>query len=343
MLKRFASDPLKMDRQQYVDNLYREIEDRWLGGGQDLDDFTEELRALGASLFTRLFPDELQGLLWKYRDRLGSIQVLSTEPFIPWELVHLKAPDAPGLPDETLFLAQFGLVRWLHDGLPSYIEGWPPESLRLRPGRARFVIPDYPHPDDVLPEAQAEADYLENAFGAQRVEAQQQAVRKLLRTPGAFDLLHFACHGEAEHDNITLASLKMEGRVQNGSVIPSYLSATTVAEHGNLVGEDGNRPLVVVNACQAGRLGFSLTKIGGFAQAFLQAGAGAFVGTLWSVGDAPARAFTEALYDALGNGDTLADATRKAREKARFEDASWLAYAVYGHPHAALRREEDGS
>jgi CHAT domain-containing protein len=96
--------------------------------------------------------------------------------------------------------------------------------------------------------------------------------------------------------------------------------------------------MVVLNACQAGRQNWKLTGIGGFAQAFLRRGAGAFVGTLWSVGDAPARNFTEAMYRALKAGDPMAAAVRAGRAAARAAgDATWLAYAVYGHPAARLQ------
>jgi len=38
---------------------------------------------------------------------MKSILVVSTEPFIPWEIVHVKEPGKP-LSKETLFLARWG-------------------------------------------------------------------------------------------------------------------------------------------------------------------------------------------------------------------------------------------
>jgi CHAT domain-containing protein len=95
--------------------------------------------------------------------------------------------------------------------------------------------------------------------------------------------------------------------------------------------------MIVLNACQVGRLGYQLSSIGGFAQAFVGGGAGAFVSNLWSVGDAPARNFVETLYSKLQSGLTMARATAVARETARMSgDATWLAYTVYAHPEARL-------
>src|SRR5262249_32444892 len=156
-----------------------------------VEEFTEELRAFGASLFDELFPEELQRVLWDHRDRIDSMMVISTEPFIPWELVYLKEP-GKSLSSQGRFLGQMGLVRWLHEA------GWPVEGLRLRKGRARYVIPQYVNPDDQLPEAEKEAEFLEGIFGAERVDPFPGPVRKLL-SQGGFDLLHFACHGIAEH------------------------------------------------------------------------------------------------------------------------------------------------
>jgi hypothetical protein len=334
LLGHWESQTIEGNVKDYVGGLYEKIEERWLGSKQDVEEFTEELREFGVDLLEELIPEPLQQLLWDNRTQFTSIQVLGDEPFIPWELVHLREPGAP-FPDETCFLGQLGLVRWLYDG------GWPPIQLLIRPGQARYVIPDYPHPDYKLPETVVEREFLEATFGATAVEPQPNPVRKILSTPGAFDLLHFACHGVADSDDITSAQLVLEGRRDNGDYTPAFLTATAAEKRSNLKAPDGMRPMIVLNACQAGRAGYRLTGIGGFAQAFLRGQAGAFIGTLWSVGDAPARVFTEALYTELLAGKNVSEAAVAAREQARADgDATWLAYVVYAHPHATLSRGE---
>ena len=327
------SAPFKGKREAYVARLYEKIEDRWISTNNDVEAFTEELRAFGGALYDELFPKNLQRFLWKHRARLNSIQVISDEPFIPWELVHLKDPDEPGLPDETIFMGQLGVVRWLGPA------GWPPDQLKVREGRAHYVIPHYPHPDYKLPEAEEEAKFLEEKFKAERVEPQINPVRELLKRAGTLDLLHFACHGAAEMDNKSEARLLLEGRIEGGQYIKEFMTAEEAGQYMRIKGTD-NAPMIVLNACQAGRAGYKLTGIGGFAQAFLLAGAGVFVGTLWSVGDTPARTFTETLYkELLEKQATLAEATINAREAARLAgDATWLAYVVYGYPYLRLTR-----
>jgi hypothetical protein len=318
--RRVFSDPLTGDQKAYVRGRYKQIEDRWLNNQTDKANFLAELRAIGVEMFKELMPRDLREELWQYRDQLTSIQVQSDEPFIPWELVHLTPPDG-SMPPDPCFLGQIGVVRGL-DNIP-----WGPRRIKLRRGRARTVIPVYPPPDR-LPEAEQEFDFLKRHFDAVPVEPPKPGVVRELLAAGDFDLLHFACHGLAEMEEFVDAELALIG--DRGT---EPFSATTVAAWANLRRGD-NRPMVVLNACQVGRANYKLTGIGGFAQAFLDRGAGAFVGTLWSVGDSPARTFTERLYSELLGGQTLARASIAAREAARTAgDATWLAYVVYGHPH----------
>jgi hypothetical protein len=330
LFDKYYSKPFLGDRQEYVTNLYNEIEKRWLSTEGDFEAFTNELRAYGAALFSELFPAELQACLWKYREQLESVMVVSTEPFIPWELVYLKDPSKPLKEGEGKFMGQAGLVRWLHQA------GWPPTQLQIRQDKAWYVIPDYPLEEYKLPEAALEKKFLEITFHARPIEPQPEPVRRAISEPGTFDLLHFACHGTAEQENIVNAQLVLEGRIEKGQYIPTYFSATTAEGYADLI-QDGRRPLVVLNACQLGRSGYKLTGIGGFSQAFIGKGAGVFVGALWSVGDSPAREFTEGFYKSLLSGNSLAKASTNGRETARLaQGATWLAYVVYGHPHAKL-------
>jgi hypothetical protein len=330
-----------MSRADYVDHLYDEIENRWVSSGKDAKAFEREMRAYGGQLLDELVPVDIQQDLWELRDQLRAIHVLSEEPFIPWEIVHLKAPPQPGalppqLPPEPHFLAQKGLVRWL------YNHGRAPREIRIRRSHSFHVIPDYPHSDFKLPAAQEEIPFLEQRLHAKPLEAESNAILDLLEQPGAVDLFHFSGHGEAEAGNAALtARIMLLGRPEGRSYIPLYLNSTLVQESAHLTGPEGNRPLVVLNACQVARAGWQLTSIGGFAEAFLRAGAGAFLGALWSVGDKPARTFTEAFYTSLlDHRSTIAEAAYAGREAARTAgEATWLAYVVYGHPLATVQVE----
>jgi hypothetical protein len=329
----YESKPLKNSREEYVKGIYEDIETRYVDCQQDSTQFQQELREVGAGLWDELIPDKLKADLWKARSNIQSIQVYSEEPFIPWELVHLKDPQQQGLPTATCFFGQMGLVRWLHNyGLPAV-------ELRARPGRCFYLIPKYPHRDYELLEAQKEIPFLEKAFQCQPIVPHLGPLHEALEKRGGFDLFHFAGHGAAENRDIARAEILLAGRVVGENYLTERFRASAVEQLPRLVGDDGVRPVVTLNACQVGRAGYKLTSIGGFARAFLSKGAGLFISSMWSVGDGTARTFTETLYRGLLDGKKLSEATIAAREASRKAgEATWLAYTVYGHPDATLAR-----
>ena len=144
---------------------------------------------------------------------------------------------------------------------------------------------------------------------------------------GGIDLLHFSTHGEHNKDSPLLSAIELEGRVP---LRPEDISGA-VMKFGN------SSPVVILNACQTGNQGFSLTGVQGWATRFLGAGASVFIGTLWSVSDETAFKFVQALYNELSNGTTLGEAVRQARNNCKQSgDPSWLAYQLYGHPNGTI-------
>ena len=98
-----------------------------------------------------------------------------------------------------------------------------------------------------------------------------------------------------------------------------------------------NCPLVFLNACETGRVGQSLSELGGWPKQFLGAGASAFLGTLWKVSDRQAREFAKIFYTEFLAGTPIGEAVRVSRREIHQRypgDPSWLAYTVYAHPLA---------
>ncbi|MGV1010252.1 MAG: CHAT domain-containing protein, partial [Dermatophilaceae bacterium] len=326
LLESYESAPLK-DREGYVVELFRDIGRLWADHG-DAPAFLRGLQDRGAQLFDELFPAPLRRLLWQKRDALGQMLLIADEPYLPWELVHLKPEGGPRR-QTARFLGQLGLVRW-------QFAGFPRATLRARKGKVWSLCPQYLDPAYALAETAQEAAFLTDKLGANPVTGDEAKVRSLLRK-GGFDVLHFAGHGVADPTDVAAARVLLAGREVKGKVTPQYLTATTVAQNARLRDKDGNGPLVVLNACQTGRGGQQLSSFGGFAKAFIEAGAAAYISSLWSVGDAPARDFVETLYDELLAGRTIGEAAIAAREAARTAgDATWLAYVVYARPDARL-------
>jgi CHAT domain-containing protein len=97
-------------------------------------------------------------------------------------------------------------------------------------------------------------------------------------------------------------------------------------------------PLVFLNGCQSGRGGVTLTRVGGWAQCFVDAGASAFIGSHWSIGDEAACAFAKAVYAGLlDEGKPIARVVQEARAAIRpLQETTWLAYTLYADPGARV-------
>lgn len=334
---RCTSEPFQdaYAREKYISSLYQAIEEFWADDELEYESFMRKLQARGVEIFDKLFPLELRRVLWEARDSLETIHVYSDEPFIPWELAYLKEPGKTAKRD-SCFLAEKGMVRWLPDA-----DQFPPLKLRLREGRAAYVIPKYPRKSNSqLPGAQEERKMLEKVLAATPVTPTSIKVQDALEIPGHFDILHFACHGLADSSVIWDSGLMMTGRVKNGSYLQDDLMSSQVEAFADLQEEASPGPLVFLNACQVGRQGYGLTGTGGFAKAFVKRGAGAFISTHWSVGDNSAYDFSETLYTELLNGKDMMTSVAAAREAAKNKDeVTWLAYVVYADPYAQLVKE----
>jgi CHAT domain-containing protein len=311
----------------YVGSVYRRIVERALLNAADLDLFQRELKAIGTELSSQLFSGELARILWDHRDDIATVKITSFEPYIPWELLRLKHPDTNETDDRHL--AEYGLVRSLSG------RAFP---KTLRAAEWRYLVGTYPN--NLYTAIGREVEYLTTALTERRriepreIPAEAAAFLDALANPD-FDVLHIACHGKTDLNDVESAELVIGDRLLAGRHVgPVSVTATTVREEAKL---RERAPLVFLNACQSGQQAPSLTDVGGWPRAFFKAGAGAFIGTSWEVHDKPAATFAESFYEALLDGGTLADAAAKARSEAKkARDASWLAFGVYGQPTARL-------
>jgi CHAT domain-containing protein len=101
---------------------------------------------------------------------------------------------------------------------------------------------------------------------------------------------------------------------------------------------DLSAPTIFMNACRSAGLSATYNRLDGWASKFLEAGAGAFIGSLWAVCDGTARGFAQEFYSQLQARSSLGEAVKQARRVAanQADDPTWLAYAVYGNPRATI-------
>lgn len=278
----------------------------------------ESLRARGAFFSEQLLPPDLRKKLSELRHRAPLLQIVSDDASIPWEILRIEESPASGVIDGPFLAEAFSLTRWFH---PIRDTGFLPLS------RIAAVIPR----DSELPHAEQEWDDLRNLTGGERqverIPARLRDLEEAFRS-GTYDGWHFTGHGLFRGSSPDLSAILLEG---GESLTPPHLGGES-----KRIGR--KRPLVFLNGCETGRIGLSLTDLGGWGPCFLRAGAGGFIGTLWEVRDSRSREFARVFYAAFLGGLALAEAVRVARQAIRSEsDPTWLAYAVFGHPRAVCR------
>jgi serine/threonine protein kinase len=279
-------------------------------------DVAETLATIGASLYENLFPRELKEI-WSrcLRGRVRSIQIISDEPWIPWEIIRPSCVSETGVMMEDGFLCEdYVLTRWIA-GPP------PPSAIRISHGAV--IAPVTAN----LPNVQREVTFVKGMPGnVEEIEPSLAFMRGLLKT-GGFQLLHFACHGSFDPVDYEQSSIHLLGS--------DRLRPRDITGERRNFGKDS--PLVFVNACHTARGDFSLVGIGSWAEKFVNANSSGFLGASWAVDDTLAYRFCIVFYGALLEGKLIGEAMREARIVIKDAgDPTWLAYTLYADPLARV-------
>jgi hypothetical protein len=306
---------LSFEPRQRVERLVADLDRLAAGrGGYSADQVRDYLVNAGAELWRELVPPGLREQFWDRQHRIRQLTILADKDTVPWELLY---PRDPGH-DAGFLVQQFPVTRGIFGRRPA-------PRLSLWP--ARFVLPR-----GSLREAEVEIDVmrrlLDPSQAPEAVIADLTPLQDLIRV-GDFGLLHFACHNRFEPDDdasIKLGGVQFTPRLMTTAVIDKVLARSA--------------PTVFMNACRSAGLAPTYNRLDGWASKFLEAGAGAFVGSLWAVSDGAAREFAEELYGQLKIGISLGEALMNARAKAatHADDPTWLAYSAYGDPRAKVTR-----
>jgi type VI secretion system protein ImpC len=314
------------------------------------------LADVGYQLYEQLLPAKLQELCWTLRQRdVKTVLILSDEPHIPWELIKpYRADPASGQFEQVdgFWGETFALTHWLR-GRP------PAQQLSLRrvlamaAGATKASGSREAARDMLLasPEA-ASSDELSPLPANANLKCADEEINILrsLETAGAqlkvlparrqllyeaferaeFDLLHLACHGNfAGLSGADASAVLMEDGVFSAAELSPRMACALRAA----------APLIFFNACQSGRLGFSLTGLGSWGARLVQLGCGGFIGSLWPVTDKAALAFAQAFYELVASGLPLGEAVLQARQRAHEQhpqDPSGLAYCCFADPMARV-------
>lgn len=301
------SSALLEDPREAVERLVRQLDTFAAAtSGYSAAQTRDYLMNAGVQLWSTLLPADLREQFWERRDRVSQLTIFADADVVPWELLF---PLDHGRTPAGFLVEQFPVVRWRRGARP---------VARAGLSDVRFVLP----PGSPA-QAAGEVDAIAAALGvtdARRVTTLDELSG--LVSAGGFDALHFACHNAFSPDDGSTIHL-------DAPFAPVQLQVAQT--QGSL---QSTHPLVFMNACRSAGQVPGWTALNGWAEAFLDAGAGAFIGSSWAVRDSSAREFAEHVYGALHDGRTLGEAVTEARVAIAGApgDSSWLAYTVYGNP-----------
>ena len=304
-----GSIQLESSAQEYARELFARFSELTPG------DHMGEFEGVGETLWERT-PAFFRETYWAARDQFGrgfSIQFISDDPWIPWELMRpVRKGEAA-----NLLVVDHPVARWI-----AHYDG----DLRnkLPGGRIVTVAPKYRSVADQLPSAQDESKHLVDRFSALRVDGTRSDVRRVLSdglTNEAVAVIHFAGHGQYGLKFADASRIVLED---------GDLSVNEVGNASVKLGEK-DRTLVVFNACEVGAVGSVLSMVGGWAEAFTRRKFSGFLAPLWPVDDDAAVTVISELLDAVWTGkQPVGDSLRAIREKHGNKSPTFLSYLFYG-------------
>jgi len=320
-------------RQAVVGKLYSDLEaqgnklDHIPGkaASQQTKDFAE---GQGAAMYDNEAPEAFKTVYQKLK-KLGAppltIEVLTDEPSLPWELMRPMTDD--GKREDFLGLT----VSVVHSTASSTPLSPPPHAESL--DAIAVVMPQYAG-DMALGGAQTELQAMKQSFpGLTTITGTLTQVSSLARDlPDG--IIHYAGHGV----RVTTTGLPPDVGIllNDGSMVPATWLG--LAEGGK------GHPFYFFNACDLGQSDSVLNYVDGWAPKLLQSGASGYLGALWKVSDTTAGSFSAHFYADLKaklEGDapwSVADLVTQARRETYREayDPTALAYVLYAAPYQTL-------
>jgi hypothetical protein len=301
-----------------------------------MDEFTQRgatpfarqasLRGAGVQLWTTA-PESFRALFWRLLDAekpLRTIFVASAEPSIPWELMVPRREKDGELEQRQPLGVEFAVGRWVHPDHRSPKQQDPIEDSYV-------VAPKYRV--KVLAKSAQEAEWVCEKFRGVGVSPAIQETIEAVLAENPVGLVHFIAHGKSQPGQPQTLELENDAILSSNQILGGMPQLERAFR--------AKAPLVFINACEVGRTTPSLVGAGGFAQAFLSAGARGVVAPLWSVKDSLAHEVAIAFYEAALKeprrpfADILTDIRRLSYEEGGGED-SYAAYCWYGDPLTAL-------
>lgn len=348
-----ARGPFPIDLGQDAKTYAREIVDemRVFGASPLLDTMLESIGRLVAQRLPAAAFEALHEVAARVAPNPPAVLIVSTEPYVPWELAWVDPPLDTSRPR---YLGAQALVgRWLRDAqaqAPAAATAprpatHPSSTLPVR--NIAVMAAWYKATSGLkrLPMAEAEAKAIAQGWQGLALVASAQSMRQLLQGTlergfeqiGGVEAVHFAGHGDFDPARPEGSALFLE----DGTPLRSTMFRA--ARYG---GE--RQPLMFLNACMLGIGGELLGDMAGFPGNSLRGGFGGVIGALWEVDDQVAHDIAlefweRALPRPSGHGEPVGAILRDLRAKFAASGgavpvSTYLAYVYYGHPRLQLER-----
>jgi CHAT domain-containing protein len=290
-----------------------------------------EIETIGKNLYITLIPDELKDALWEKKDRIHSIRVITNEEWIPWEIIKpYRITNEGNTETDDFWCMRYVISRWFPGDYAYEIIFVKTSAVMAYGGndKLKYVI--------------KEGKIFKEIVGNKGIDIISIKPRRLELLDSLSDkeinLFHFACditYDDHNPDDSYISLLEDYKLKEKDIKVQNKLKAQDIKVQNLRKG----KPLILINACQSGRTGYAFSGIGGFAKAFLDAGAYAFIGPMWKVPDKYALEFSKFFYKNLFEENlSIGEALKKTRAdlKKELRNPIWLAYSHYGFPLAKV-------
>lgn len=278
--------------------------------GYSAKDVERMLSGIGAEMWSRLLPDKIKAVLAARWNGLDRLDIVSEDDMLPWELLFAHTTGGP----QMGFISDKWMVtRWFFGaGAPGDVGAGP----------CVYVIPP-----NAPPAANDEIEALEKIFPAHAIWKTVDELNDGLSRPG-MGLLHIAAHNTVRYGDPAASSISLDKPFPQAMLGPQLQG---VLEH---------RPLVFINACSSAAPTVQWQGATSWASRFLNAGAGAFIGSNWEVRDGTASVFAQEFYMQARQQQPLGLAFQRARAQSGGPgDPTRFAYSFFGHPDAVLKTQ----
>ncbi|MEM8734089.1 MAG: CHAT domain-containing protein, partial [Planctomycetota bacterium] len=188
--------------------------------------------------------------------------------------------------------------------------------------------PDRPAaPLDPLPGSEREAKAIASMFGIEPLlgsAASESVVKQRMQSA---PVIHMATHGLLEADSVFTRNYLSSMALAADEETDGFLTVREVMEM------ELNAELAVLSACDSGRGEITGEGVVGLSRAYLTAGVPNVVVSLWPVSDQATAFMMVQFYQALGKGQSKAEALRSAILATRREVSDpelWAPFLLYG-------------